>query len=249
MAAATADGCLNSSTTETSIAASRTADGATCLMRSITLANKIAERGYTWCTLEEDLRLRLAWVDDGVGYMSAFYGGDKWSRFYDNTIILLMLQRAAFVVVSVIGNARILWYHWTTPAHPKFSVSMGSRVAIAVHVLSGTIGVAAPLVPFLFQLRPSEGRVIMIIALAVEVTHSSTALKMIPNLFGTKVIMTPAYVTCVGTKLGLAVGLLISLVHEPVGGYKEQIEWLWAWWCAHNTYAWVRLAEGDTATD
>jgi hypothetical protein len=59
--------------------------------------------------------------------------------------------------------------------------------------------------------------------------------------FGSKVIMLPAYTCCILTKLGLAVGLLVSLAFEPVGGYKEQLEWLWCWWCAHNTYAWVRL--------
>ena len=53
--------------------------------------------------------------------------------------------------------------------------------------------------------------------------------------------MLPAYLTCVITKFALAMGLVVAMVHEPIGGYKEQLEWLWAWWCAHNTYAWVRM--------
>ena len=62
----------------------------------------------------------------------------------------------------------------------------------------------------------------MIVALAAELVHSGTALKMMPNVFGTKVIMLPAYACCILTKLGLALGLFISMVYVPVGGYKEQ---------------------------
>ena len=63
----------------------------------------------------------------------------------------------------------------------------------------------------------------MFVALAAELVHSGTALKMMPNVFGTKVIMLPAYACCIMTKLGLAVGLFMSMVYEPVGGYKEQV--------------------------
>ena len=41
-------------------------------------------------------------------------------------------------------------------------------------------------------------------------------------------------------------GLLAALVHDraAVSGraaYKDEVEWLWALWSAHNTYAYVRL--------
>ena len=61
-----------------------------------------------------------------------------------------------------------------------------------------------------------QGKVCMIVALAAELVHSGTALKMMPNVFGTKVIMLPAYACCILTKLGLALGLFISMVYVPV---------------------------------
>jgi hypothetical protein len=201
----------------------------------------VATGNYKWCNLEADLRARLQWVDDGVGYMEAYYGRRTWDRLEDNTLALLVAQRLAFMIVSIIGNSRVIWYHWTVPAHPKFSIALGSRIAIAVHVLFGTLGVFVPLLAFFAALKPSEGHICMVVALVAELMHAGTAVKMMPNVFGTKVIMLPAYLTCVVTKFGLAVGLLIAMTSEPVGGYKEQLEWMWAWWCAHNTYAWVRL--------
>jgi hypothetical protein len=98
-----------------------------CAAEASELVAKVVAKGYSYCTLEEDLGLRLAWIDDGVGYMEAFYGSSSFARSSDNTMLLVLIQRLLFLVVSIGGNARVLFYHWTVPAHPKFSVALGSR--------------------------------------------------------------------------------------------------------------------------
>ena len=99
-----------------------------CYAESLTKAQEIVDKGYSWCDLDADLGLRLAWIDDGIGYMEAFYGSAKWSRLNDNSVLLLVIQRLLFMIVSIGGNCRVLFYHWTVPAHPKFSLALGSRL-------------------------------------------------------------------------------------------------------------------------
>jgi hypothetical protein len=57
--------------------------------------------------------------------------------------------------------------------------------AIRLHVWFGTAGVLAPLIAFFVPLRPDQGKICMAVALAAELVHAATALKMMPNVFGT----------------------------------------------------------------
>ncbi|KAH8063627.1 hypothetical protein JL722_2810 [Aureococcus anophagefferens] len=197
------------------------------------------DEAYGWCELKRDLRAQAPWRDDATTYVAALYGSHRWTaatRGYATFVGLT--QRIVFAAVSVAGNVRVVYFHWVTPAHPKFTLDPLNRLAVKAHVAAGSANVFLPLVAFFSG--PARGRALMWLVAGFELVHCATALRMMPNVFGCKVLMTPGYACCVLVKFGLAFYLVASLIADDAA-YKDQAEWLWAYWSAHNTYAWARL--------
>ncbi|KAH8096237.1 hypothetical protein JL720_3597 [Aureococcus anophagefferens] len=197
------------------------------------------DEAYGWCELKRDLRAQAPWRDDATTYVAALYGSHRWTaatRGYATFVGLT--QRIVFAAVSVAGNVRVVYFHWVTPAHPKFTLDPLNRLAVKAHVAAGSANVFLPLVAFFSG--PARGRALMWLVAGFELVHCATALRMMPNVFGCKVLMTPGYACCVLVKFGLAFYLVASLIADDAA-YKDQAEWLWAYWSAHNTYAWVRI--------
>ena len=197
------------------------------------------DEAYGWCELKRDLRAQAPWRDDARTYVAALYGSHRWTaatRGYATVVGLT--QRIVFAAASVAGNVRVVYFHWVTPAHPKFTLDPLNRLAVKAHVAAGSANVFLPLVAFFSA--PARGRALMWLVVCFELVHCATALRMMPNVFGCKVLMTPGYACCVLVKFGLAFYLVASLIADDAA-YKDQAEWLWAYWSAHNTYAWVRI--------
>ena len=145
-------------------------------------------RAYGWCDLKRDLRGSVLWYDDSASYSFALYGPHRWGGGGYGVVVGLS-QRIVFAVVSILGNARVVLYHWLTPAHPKFTLDPLNRLAVKAHVFAGSLNVFFPVVAFF--VAPALGRSLMWVVAALEVVHCATALRMMPNVFGCKVLMTP----------------------------------------------------------
>lgn len=150
------------------------------------------ETAYGWCDLKRDLAVTTLWYDDEATYVRALYGAHQWVRNFGNYGVWVGLtQRIVFAVVSLLGNMRVVWFHWMTPAHPKFTLDPLNRLAIKAHVVSGSLNVVVPLVA---MFSPSWlGRALMFAVCVFELVHCGTALRMMPNVFGSKILMTPGY--------------------------------------------------------
>ena len=209
-------------------------------------ANLVDEdEAYGWCELKRDLRAQAPWRDDASTYVGALYGSHRWTaatRGYATFVGLT--QRIVFAAASVAGNVRVVYFHWVTPAHPKFTLDPLNRLAVKAHVAAGSANVFLPLVAFFAA--PARGRALMWLVAGFELVHCATALRMMPNVFGCKVLMTPGYACCVLVKFGLAAYLVASLIADDAA-YKDQAEWLWAYWSSPGLYE-SRVAKGVRAS-
>ena len=195
---------------------------------------------FGWCHVDAMLEARKDWYDPSVTYTVALYGSPNWrATGATYTTSIYLTQRIAYIAVSLVGNARVLWFHWTTPAHPKFTLDPFNRLALKIHVISGSINVILPLFVF-FVVGEALGRLLALIVVAVELAHCATAARMLPHVFGARVLMTPGYGTCVVVKFAMAICVALAFGRDAAP-YKDNVEWLWAYWAVHNTYAWVRV--------
>lgn len=111
---------------------------------------------------------------------------------FESGHVIYALQRLLFAVFSVIANCFILFYHWTNPPHPKFTVLKRSRYIIRAHLLSGTINVALPVVAFCTTNKDLVTSIIWI-TVAFDVVHLLTVIAQTPNVNGQRNLIVPAY--------------------------------------------------------
>ena len=116
----------------------------------------------------------------------------------------------------------ILNYHYTVPAHPKYSLQASTRLSLRIHILTGTVGVLLPLYVF-FSTNQAVGVSIMWLVAIVDLIFSCTAAFQAPNVYGMRILTIPAYYTCVALKVIVNGCLLQSLIVNPVGGFKDQV--------------------------
>ena len=146
-----------------------------------------------------------------------------------------------FAVISIFANFGILWYHWTTPPHPKFHVLARSRLFIRAHLVSGTINVVLPIVAFCTTDKDLM-TVIMWITVGFDFVHLLTVIAQTPNVNGQRNLIVPAYQFISLIKLVSVSGLIWALLKDNPKLYQvEKLEWLWTVWANHQTYAWVRV--------
>lgn len=153
--------------------------------------------------------------------------------------VLNLLQRLLFAVFSVLANFGILYFHWTTPPHPKFTVLARSRWSIRAHLLSGTIGVVIPIWAFCTTSSRISSAIMWTVA-CTDVVHLATVIMQTPNVNGQRLLIVPAYQFISAIKLVTLAGMVSALLDSSL--YQiEKLEWLWALWANHQTYAWVRV--------
>lgn len=129
---------------------------------------------------------------------------------------------------SALANLIVLWYHFTVPAHPKFLIRPRRRLALRIHVVSGTVEFAAGLVAC-FHGSAAAGTVMALTALGL---HVPSALLQLPIVFGSRAIMEPAYVLSILAHAFCA-GMLLADAGSRV--------WAVNTFLVFNVYVWCRL--------
>jgi hypothetical protein len=91
-----------------------------------------------------------SWYDNNKSWADvAWFTSTLWSRnINQGQQLIFSSQQVLFMIVSVIANAKIMSFHYTTANHPKFALTFFSLCCIRIHVLPGSIGVLFPLYVF-----------------------------------------------------------------------------------------------------
>lgn len=132
------------------------------------------------------------------------------------------------VVLSTLANVGVMFYHWTSPAHPKFLMLPFRKFVLRVHIFSGTaelfLGIAAMIT------RSPELAVLT--ACTAIFFHIPSAFQQTTIVFGSRAIMRPAYLACIAIHLFCAIQLL---------RFPDSMFWLASTFLVFNVYVWVRV--------
>ena len=133
------------------------------------------------------------------------------------------------VGVSAAANLVIMGYHYLVPPHPKFLLSGWRRLILRLHVLAGTVELIAGLVILLGFGQRTPAIVMALTALCV---HVPTAYYQTSAVFGSRAVMRPAYLMCIGLHAFCAAQLLT---------HPDSTYWVVATFLIFNVYVWCRL--------
>lgn len=133
------------------------------------------------------------------------------------------------VLLSAIANVVVIVYHYTVPPHPKFLMVPFRRAILRVHITSGTIELFAGLLALYAGPNPTAARVM---AAAAMLLHVPSAFAQTPIVFGSRAIMRPGYLMCIGLHLFCALKLWL----EPSSAF-----WAASTFLVFNVYVWCRL--------
>jgi Ca2+-binding EF-hand superfamily protein len=142
---------------------------------------------------------------------------------------LAMPSTTVLVWLSVAANVFVLGYHYTQPAHPKFTMLPRRRAVLLAHILSGSVELVAGLVAFVQPGHRLAGGVMAATALLV---HVPSALAQTPIVFGSRALMVPAYLLCIAMHAACAVRLALDPASHG---------WATNTFLVFNVYAWVRV--------
>lgn len=218
---------------------------AACLMEGQALTSQLlseANGDYTFCDLKHSLQSLVNWYDRDTSFADTrWFNSDVYSsNINEGPIILLSTAEIWFLILSLIANTQVVWFHLTNVPHPKFTLSLAARICIKIHVLFGITVIVLPVYVF-FTSNMVAARVCMFIVCVCDLIFSFSAMYQTPNTPGVRVLTVPAYAAIVILKLFLNCCLFQSLILNPMGGIKSQVSWLWLLWVIHQTYAWMRV--------
>lgn len=132
------------------------------------------------------------------------------------------------VVLSTLANIGVMFYHWTSPAHPKFLMLPFRKFVLRVHIFSGTaeltLGIAAMIT------RIPE--LAILTAVTALLFHIPSSFQQTSIVFGSRAIMRPAYLACVVVHMFCAVQLI---------RFPDSMFWLVSTFLVFNVYVWVRV--------
>jgi len=134
----------------------------------------------------------------------------------------------ALVIASALANIAVIAYHYIVPPHPKFLMLPGRRWTLRVHIVSGTV----ELVAGLWAAFGHSPKAALVQAAAGLFFHVPSALLQTPIVFGSKALMTPAYLLCIGMHAFCAATLLT----RPDSTY-----WAVQTFLVFNIYVWCRV--------
>ena len=215
-----------------------------CAVSVLETVNSLVTSGnYDWCNLKTNMDQLNAWFDPSQSFAQAlWFNSNLWNvQINQGQQIIFTSQQIGFIIVSLLANALVIFYHITNPPHPKFHLNVITKATIKIHVLSGIVGVILPLFVFFSTFNQSALIVVMFVCVSFDCMFAVTAAIQAPNVYGVRILTVPLYYTCIFFKFVLIACLLQSLCVFPVGGFKTQVEWLWLCWVLHQTYAWVRV--------
>ncbi|HLO86264.1 MAG TPA: EF-hand domain-containing protein [Nostocaceae cyanobacterium] len=138
-------------------------------------------------------------------------------------------QKLILCGASILSNFYVLYYHYTTPPHPKFLMLPKRKLSIRTHVISGSIEVVFGVIAF-FSSSPEIPATIM--ALSAIIGHVTSSFYQTPIVFGSKSAMIPGYLFFVSLHLYTAIHLLL----EPSSNF-----WLINTFLVLSTYVWCRV--------
>lgn len=141
-------------------------------------------------------------------------------------------HRLVLCAASALANLFVLYYHYTTPPHPKFLMLTRRRISIRLHVIAGSVELAAGTTAF-FLTNPATAATIM--AAAALLIHIPTAIYQAPIVFGARAIMAPSYQFVILLHAVCAVNLLLNPTSQ---------HWLISTYLAVNLYVWCRVFIG-----
>ena len=133
------------------------------------------------------------------------------------------------VVISTVANLMVMVYHYVVPPHPKFLLTGLRRLNLRLHILSGTVELVAGIIALLV---PGQRTAAMVMALTALCVHVPSALGQTPIVFGSRAVMRPSYLLCIGLHAFCAVRLLT---------YPESTFWVVATFLIFNVYVWCRV--------
>ena len=133
------------------------------------------------------------------------------------------------VTLSAIGNIIIIFYHYAVPPHPKFLMLPFRKFVIRTHIISGTVELMAALFTCFFAPSP---RAAIVQALAALCFHIPSALAQTRSVFGSQLIMWPAYLFCIAAHAFCA----FMLITHPTS-----LLWAVNTFLIFNIYVWCRI--------
>ncbi|WP_017653719.1 EF-hand domain-containing protein [Fortiea contorta] len=152
-------------------------------------------------------------------YFNTTYTGDEIEYY----------QKLILCAASILCNFYVLYYHYTTPPHPKFLMLPKRKLSIRTHVISGSIEVVFGVIAF-FSSNPEIPAIIM--ALSAIIGHITSSSYQTPIVFGSKSAMIPGYIFSIGLHLYSAIHLLL----EPNSRF-----WLINTFLVLSIYVWCRV--------
>lgn len=152
-------------------------------------------------------------------YFSTTFTGEE-TKYY---------QKLFLCAASILSNFYVLYYHYTTPPHPKFLMLPKRKLSIRIHVISGSIEIVFGVIAF-FSSNPTIPATIM--ALSAILGQVTSSFYQTPIVFGAKSAMIPGYIFCVGLHLYSAVHLIL----EPTSQF-----WLINTFLVLSIYVWCRV--------
>ncbi len=157
----------------------------------------------------------------GMSVLICHYGMATWTADYWE------LQRQVVAAIGILANFGIIYYHVTTPPHPKFLLSPKRKFMVRAHA---TLGISEVLLGIAAVFFPESG---LGAALAVfAILHAITAFIQSPAVFGAKAIMIPSYFFA--STLHIYCG--VRLMMDPMSAY-----WIMNTFLTLNIYAYVRV--------
>lgn len=132
------------------------------------------------------------------------------------------------VALTTAANPLVLAYHHMAPPHPKFLLLPRQKWAMRAHIASGTIEFLAGLVGIILGGNVWVSAIMVVAALAV---HVPTSFMQTPGVFGSRALMRPGYLLCIGVHGWCAVELAMN---------PDSLFWTVSTFLLLNTYVWVR---------
>ncbi|HTQ30013.1 MAG TPA: cyclic nucleotide-binding domain-containing protein [Opitutaceae bacterium] len=132
------------------------------------------------------------------------------------------------VVLSALANIIVIAYHYVIPAHPKFLMVPWRRLVLTVHILSGTVELAAGLIACFSHLPAAA----VVMAVAALFFHVPSAFFQLRIVFGSRAIMVPSYLLCIITHAFCA-GMLLA--------HPASQMWAVNTFLVFNVYVWCRI--------
>mmetsp|Transcript_21705 Transcript_21705/g.68744 ORF Transcript_21705/g.68744 Transcript_21705/m.68744 type:complete len:504 (-) Transcript_21705:259-1770(-) len=116
------------------------------------------------------------------------------------TYDLYTVQMVAIAIMSTIFNVHVLYFHYTSPPHPKFLLLWDRRLSICMHVVAGSVEIFSFAIAWFAPLTQGMRNLLVYVNVSASTVHILTATYQLPLVAGVPLVMRPAYACCIGLK-------------------------------------------------